>query len=105
VETRDTLRTNIAVEMGRQPSATFKQGAPSPVQPQLVLEVPKSIGDGLVTATELLNALFQFIPNHGKIHREEVLEKASAHLGLPLKKAHSDFNRLIGTRSARAVWN
>ncbi|MEW6158510.1 MAG: AAA domain-containing protein, partial [Verrucomicrobiota bacterium] len=79
---------------GQQP-AIFTQRAPSSVQSQLVLEVPKSIGDGRATATELRNALYQFIPNHGKIHREEVLEKASAHLGLPLKKARSDLNRMI----------
>ena len=65
------------------------------MQPQLVLNVPKSISDGKAQGKVFRDAIYQFIPSSGKVRREEVLEKASGHLGLPLKKARSDLNRII----------
>lgn len=83
------------MENDGQASPILAKQARNTVQPQLGLEAPKPIGNGRTTPAELRSALYQFIPSSGKIRREEVLEKASAHIGRSLKKARSDLNRII----------
>ncbi len=64
-------------------------------QAKLEIEPQKTI-DGLgVTADELRNALYRFIPQSGKIGREKLLEDVSAHLNLHLRKARPELNKMI----------
>jgi len=64
-------------------------------QAKLEIEPQKTI-DGLgVTADELRNVLYRFIPQSGKIGREKLLEDVSAHLNLHLRKARPELNKMI----------
>ena len=75
------------------PLPRFSQREQSTPVPQL--EPRKIIGGVSVSERELLNALYQFIPANKEILREELLEKVSQKLGVPLKKARSELNHLI----------
>lgn len=95
----DALPTDVPVPVSnasQQDSSTaFGQRPQRSSQPQLKLEVPKAIGEATVAPTDLRSAVYHFIPSTGKISREELLEKTSTHLGLPLRKARSELDRMI----------
>jgi very-short-patch-repair endonuclease len=82
---------------GSQKNATLP-GFGQKVQsnPELRLEPRKIVGGVSVSERELLSALYEFIPIDNEIPREELLEKVSRKLGVPLKKARPELNHLIG---------
>ena len=80
-------KVTSSTESGQRP-----QKAP---QPQLQLETLIVIGDVKITATELRQTLYRFIPASGKVDREQLLEKVSENIGCALEKARPDLNRLI----------
>ena len=97
--------TPLAANTPRQQvSTTVFQSSRSAAQPQLELEPAKKIGEVRVTASELRNAFYQFLPKSGQIDLEQLRETISTHLGLQLKQARPELNRLVyDERRARHV--
>jgi len=67
----------------------------NPSQSQLGLEIPRAVGEAMLTATELRTVLYQVIPNNAKIDREKLLEAVSHRIGVSLDNARPELNRLI----------
>jgi very-short-patch-repair endonuclease len=88
--------TNQPVNTGE--SVTTKANAhplQNTSQSQLGLEIPRTVGEARLTATELRKLLYQVIPGSGKIGREKLLEAVSQRIGVSLDKARPELNRLI----------
>src|SRR5204863_5117709 len=66
-----------------------------PSHSQLKLETPRTIAGVNVTRSQLVNALYQFIPASGEIPREDLIDKTSRSIGVSVEAALAELNKLI----------